>query len=161
MRRTAIACEVRMGWKRIVFGAWLIASLAWVNYAILQEFLHPTPWENVFFDPWFWIVSVGLPATALALLLQGITWVVTRIQHGRKRKRRRQTGPAATTIVTSRASGSARSSDRLNPVARTPQDPSSCRARPGELGRAAMRHGPSCRRQTDFRNGSSIATRRR
>jgi hypothetical protein len=90
MRRTAIACEVWMGWKRIVFGAWLIASLAWANYAILQEFLHPTPWENAFFDPWFWIVSVGLPATALALLLQGVTWVVTRIQHGKKRKRRRR-----------------------------------------------------------------------
>ena len=78
-----------MGWKRIIFGAWLIASLAWANYAILQEFLHPTPWENAFFDPWFWMVSIGLPAAALALLFQGVTWVVTRIQHGRKRKRRR------------------------------------------------------------------------
>lgn len=81
-----------MGWKRIVFGAWLIASLAWANYAILQEFLHPTPWENAFFDPWFWIVSVGIPATALALLLQGVTWIVARIQHGKRRKRRRRHG---------------------------------------------------------------------
>jgi hypothetical protein len=79
-----------MGWKRIVFGAWLIASLAWANYAILQEFLHPTPWENAFFDPWFWLVSVGLPAALLALLAQGVTWTVTRIQHSRKRKRRRR-----------------------------------------------------------------------
>jgi hypothetical protein len=88
MCRTAIACEVWMGWKRIVFGGWLIASLAWANYAIFQEFLHPTPWENAFFDPWFWIVSIGLPAAALALLLQGGIWVVARIQHGKKRKRR-------------------------------------------------------------------------
>src|SRR5690348_14884236 len=62
MRRIAIACEVWMGWKRIVFGAWLIASLAWANYAILQEFLHPTPWENALLDPSFWMVSIGLPA---------------------------------------------------------------------------------------------------
>src|SRR5690348_15947242 len=88
-RRAAIACEVWMGWKRIFFGAWLIASLAWANYAILQEFLHPTPWEKALFDPWFWIISVGMTAAGLALVLQGVPWIVTGIKHGKKRKRRR------------------------------------------------------------------------
>ena len=79
-----------MGWKRIIFGIWIIGSLAWANYAILQELLHPTEWENVFFDPWFWIVSVGLPSALLALVLKGVIWAVSRIRHAHRSKRRRR-----------------------------------------------------------------------
>lgn len=79
-----------MGWKRIIFGIWIIGSLAFANYAMLQEFLHPTEWENVFFDPWFWMLSVGVPSAGLALFLKGVVWIVARIQHGKRSRRRRR-----------------------------------------------------------------------
>ena len=79
-----------MGWKRIVVGIWIIGSLAWVNYAVLQEVLYPTGWENVFFDPWFWFLWVGIPSAALALFLKGVIWAVTGVQDTRRSRRRRR-----------------------------------------------------------------------
>lgn len=79
-----------MGWKRIVVGIWIIGSLAWVNYAVLQEVLYPTGWENVFFDPWFWFLWVGIPSAALALFLKGVVSAVTGVQDARKSRRRRR-----------------------------------------------------------------------
>jgi hypothetical protein len=114
--------------KRILVGIWLIGSLAWANCAFLYAFLYPTRWENVFTDPWFWMLSIALPSAILAGLLKGAFWIIARFQQGkwiprRKRhrtsRRRSHARTAAASDARARAHRQARHADHTRSGAST------------------------------------------
>jgi len=65
-----------MNWRRGLFRAWLVLSLAWIAAVLVfARFEQTTYGESVFGDPVFWLVFVFGPSLLLAVVMAAVRWV--------------------------------------------------------------------------------------
>lgn len=65
-----------MNWRRGLFRAWLVLSLAWVAVVLVYARYEQTTYgEGVFGEPIFWLVFVAGPVVMLAVVIAAVRWV--------------------------------------------------------------------------------------